>query len=148
MLRLSFEHYHQQRITVVPWISEPWENTLETCLRSWCALNFPSSLQTKCHQYWPDPPDVMEYGGFRVRCHSEDCTIAYVVREMVITNVEVNASCLKLCLNKLNENICIYVVVYCVNIHIFIKDECIEYRSVQYNHNFSKAYILKDCIVL
>ncbi|XP_010118604.1 PREDICTED: tyrosine-protein phosphatase non-receptor type 3 isoform X1 [Chlamydotis macqueenii] len=44
--------------------------------------------RTKCHQYWPDPPDVMEYGRFRVRCHSEDCTIAYVVREMVITNVE------------------------------------------------------------
>ncbi|RMC15785.1 hypothetical protein DUI87_07989 [Hirundo rustica rustica] len=44
--------------------------------------------RTKCHQYWPDPPDVMEYGCFRVRCHSEDCTIAYVVREMVITNVE------------------------------------------------------------
>ncbi|NXM02029.1 PTN3 phosphatase, partial [Tyrannus savana] len=44
--------------------------------------------RTKCHQYWPDPPDVMEYGNFRVRCHSEDCTIAYVVREMVITNVE------------------------------------------------------------
>ncbi|NXK18456.1 PTN3 phosphatase, partial [Arenaria interpres] len=31
---------------------------------------------------------VMEYGRFRVRCHSEDCTIAYVVREMLITNVE------------------------------------------------------------
>ncbi|XP_069634826.1 tyrosine-protein phosphatase non-receptor type 3 isoform X4 [Haliaeetus albicilla] len=44
--------------------------------------------RTKCHQYWPDPPDVMEYGSFRVRCQSEDCTIAYVVREMVITNVE------------------------------------------------------------
>ncbi|NWR28315.1 PTN3 phosphatase, partial [Tachuris rubrigastra] len=44
--------------------------------------------RTKCHQYWPDPPAVMEYGSFRVRCHSEDCTIAYVVREMVITNVE------------------------------------------------------------
>ncbi|XP_075350264.1 tyrosine-protein phosphatase non-receptor type 3 isoform X3 [Mycteria americana] len=44
--------------------------------------------RTKCHQYWPDPPEVMEYGSFRVRCQSEDCTIAYVVREMVITNVE------------------------------------------------------------
>nr|XP_025955663.1 tyrosine-protein phosphatase non-receptor type 3 isoform X2 [Dromaius novaehollandiae] len=44
--------------------------------------------RTKCHQYWPDPPDVMEYGNFRVRCQSEDCTIAYVVREMVITNVK------------------------------------------------------------
>eukprot|EP00075_Anas_platyrhynchos_P018350 XP_027307603.1 tyrosine-protein phosphatase non-receptor type 3 isoform X2 [Anas platyrhynchos] len=44
--------------------------------------------RTKCHQYWPDPPDVMEYGSFRVKCHSEDCTIAYVIREMVVTNVE------------------------------------------------------------
>ncbi|XP_010151858.1 PREDICTED: tyrosine-protein phosphatase non-receptor type 3 isoform X1 [Eurypyga helias] len=44
--------------------------------------------RTKCHQYWPDPPDVMEYGSFRVRCNSEDCTIAYVVREMEITNLE------------------------------------------------------------
>lgn len=57
------------------------------CIVLMCAY---FSLQTKCHQYWPDPPDVMEYGSFRVRCHSEDCTIAYVVREMVITNVEVN----------------------------------------------------------
>ncbi|CAM2105922.1 unnamed protein product [Caretta caretta] len=44
--------------------------------------------RTKCHQYWPDPPDIMEYGNFRVKCQSEDCTIAYVFREMVITNTE------------------------------------------------------------
>ncbi|KAM4706266.1 tyrosine-protein phosphatase non-receptor type 3 [Rhinophrynus dorsalis] len=44
--------------------------------------------RTKCQQYWPDPPDVMEYGNFRVKCHSEDCTIAYVFREMIITNIE------------------------------------------------------------
>ncbi|XP_061445630.1 tyrosine-protein phosphatase non-receptor type 3 isoform X3 [Rhineura floridana] len=44
--------------------------------------------RTKCHQYWPDPPDIMDYGKFRVKCRSEDCTIAYVFREMVITNIE------------------------------------------------------------
>ncbi|KAM7175607.1 tyrosine-protein phosphatase non-receptor type 3 isoform 5-T7 [Macrochelys suwanniensis] len=44
--------------------------------------------RTKCHQYWPDPPDIMEYGNFRVKCQSEDCTIAYVFREMLITNIE------------------------------------------------------------
>uniref|UniRef100_A0ACB8FU61 Uncharacterized protein n=1 Tax=Sphaerodactylus townsendi TaxID=933632 RepID=A0ACB8FU61_9SAUR len=44
--------------------------------------------RTKCHHYWPDPPEVMEYGNFRVRCRSEDCTIAYVFREMVVTNIE------------------------------------------------------------
>ncbi|XP_006886985.1 PREDICTED: tyrosine-protein phosphatase non-receptor type 3-like isoform X2 [Elephantulus edwardii] len=42
--------------------------------------------RTKCHQYWPDPPEVVEHGGFHIRCQSEDCTIAYVFREMLITN--------------------------------------------------------------
>ncbi|KAM4689168.1 tyrosine-protein phosphatase non-receptor type 3 [Discoglossus pictus] len=44
--------------------------------------------RTKCQQYWPDPPDVMEYGNFRVKCQKEDCTIAYVFREMTVTNIE------------------------------------------------------------
>ncbi|KAG8508597.1 Tyrosine-protein phosphatase non-receptor type 3 [Galemys pyrenaicus] len=44
--------------------------------------------QTKCHQYWPDPPDVVEHGPFHIRCQSEDCTIAYVFREMLVTNTE------------------------------------------------------------
>ncbi|XP_007950133.1 tyrosine-protein phosphatase non-receptor type 3 [Orycteropus afer afer] len=44
--------------------------------------------RTKCHQYWPDPPDVMEHGSFHIRCQSEDCTIAYVFREMLVTNSE------------------------------------------------------------
>lgn len=48
-------------------------------------------LQTKCHQYWPDPPDVMEQGNFRIRCQSEDCTIGYVFREMLVTNTEVSS---------------------------------------------------------
>ncbi|MGH0149635.1 UNVERIFIED_CONTAM: hypothetical protein FKN15_029478 [Acipenser sinensis] len=42
----------------------------------------------KCHQYWPDPPEVKEYGNFQVCCHSEDCNIAYVFRELTITNTE------------------------------------------------------------
>ncbi|XP_030060545.1 tyrosine-protein phosphatase non-receptor type 3 isoform X2 [Microcaecilia unicolor] len=44
--------------------------------------------RTKCHQYWPDLPDVMEYGNFRVKCLSEDCTLAYIFREMLVTNIE------------------------------------------------------------
>ncbi|XP_073443843.1 tyrosine-protein phosphatase non-receptor type 3 isoform X2 [Dendrobates tinctorius] len=44
--------------------------------------------RTKCQQYWPDPPDVLEYGNFRVTCNTEDCTIAYVFREMILTNTE------------------------------------------------------------
>ncbi|KAF6327970.1 protein tyrosine phosphatase non-receptor type 3 [Rhinolophus ferrumequinum] len=47
--------------------------------------------RTKCHQYWPDPPDVVEHGSFHIRCQSEDCTIPYVLREMLVTNTEVRA---------------------------------------------------------
>lgn len=39
-----------------------------------------------------DPPDVMEYGSFHIRCQSEDCTIAYVFREMLVTNTEVSSA--------------------------------------------------------
>uniref|UniRef100_A0A8C9A2Z6 protein-tyrosine-phosphatase n=1 Tax=Prolemur simus TaxID=1328070 RepID=A0A8C9A2Z6_PROSS len=46
--------------------------------------------RTKCHQYWPDPPDVMDHGGFHIQCQSEDCTIAYVSREMLVTNTQVS----------------------------------------------------------
>ena len=49
-------------------------------------------MQTKCHQYWPNPPDVMEHGSFHIRCQSEDCTIAYVFREMLVTNTEVSGA--------------------------------------------------------
>ncbi|XP_078206335.1 tyrosine-protein phosphatase non-receptor type 3 isoform X6 [Callithrix jacchus] len=44
--------------------------------------------RTKCHQYWPDPPDVMDHGSFHIQCQSEDCTIAYVSREMLVTNTQ------------------------------------------------------------
>ncbi|XP_033093754.1 tyrosine-protein phosphatase non-receptor type 3 isoform X3 [Trachypithecus francoisi] len=44
--------------------------------------------RTKCHQYWPDPPDVMDHGNFHIQCQSEDCTIAYVSREMLVTNTQ------------------------------------------------------------
>ncbi|XP_040593993.1 tyrosine-protein phosphatase non-receptor type 3 isoform X3 [Mesocricetus auratus] len=44
--------------------------------------------RTKCHQYWPDPPDVMDHGIFHVQCQAEDCTIAYVSREILVTNTE------------------------------------------------------------
>lgn len=44
--------------------------------------------RTKCHQYWPDPPDIMDHGIFHIQCQAEDCTIAYVSREMLVTNTE------------------------------------------------------------
>uniref|UniRef100_A0A8C9VCT9 protein-tyrosine-phosphatase n=1 Tax=Scleropages formosus TaxID=113540 RepID=A0A8C9VCT9_SCLFO len=45
----------------------------------------------KCHQYWPDPPELLKYGTLQVRCHSEECNLAYVSRELVLTNTEVGA---------------------------------------------------------
>ncbi|KAJ8340776.1 hypothetical protein SKAU_G00330670 [Synaphobranchus kaupii] len=42
----------------------------------------------KCHQYWPDPPEVRAYGSLEVCCHSEECNLAYVFRELTVTNVE------------------------------------------------------------
>uniref|UniRef100_A0A8C9THJ2 protein-tyrosine-phosphatase n=1 Tax=Scleropages formosus TaxID=113540 RepID=A0A8C9THJ2_SCLFO len=42
----------------------------------------------KCHQYWPDPPELLKYGTLQVRCHSEECNLAYVSRELVLTNTE------------------------------------------------------------
>lgn len=53
-------------------------------------LVFSGFLQTKCHQYWPDPPDIMDHGIFHIQCQAEDCTIAYVSREMLVTNTEVS----------------------------------------------------------
>nr|XP_060637424.1 tyrosine-protein phosphatase non-receptor type 3 isoform X2 [Anolis sagrei ordinatus] len=44
--------------------------------------------RTKCHPYWPDPPAIVEFGNFRIKCCTEDCTIAYVFREILITNIE------------------------------------------------------------
>ncbi|XP_072431675.1 tyrosine-protein phosphatase non-receptor type 3-like isoform X1 [Chiloscyllium punctatum] len=44
--------------------------------------------RVKCHQYWPDPPEVCRYGNFHVTCHSEEYSIAYVFREMTLTNLE------------------------------------------------------------
>ncbi|XP_078275012.1 tyrosine-protein phosphatase non-receptor type 3-like isoform X2 [Rhinoraja longicauda] len=44
--------------------------------------------RVKCHQYWPDPPEISTYGNFQVTCHLENCSIAYVVREMTLTNLE------------------------------------------------------------
>ncbi|KAG7469158.1 hypothetical protein MATL_G00126030 [Megalops atlanticus] len=43
----------------------------------------------KCHQYWPDPPEVRDYGCLQVCCHSEECNLAYVFRELTLTNTEV-----------------------------------------------------------
>ncbi|XP_076868824.1 tyrosine-protein phosphatase non-receptor type 3 isoform X1 [Brachyhypopomus gauderio] len=44
--------------------------------------------RTKCHQYWPDPPEVKDYGDLQVCCHSEECNLAYVTRELTLTHTQ------------------------------------------------------------
>ncbi|XP_028983719.1 tyrosine-protein phosphatase non-receptor type 3 [Betta splendens] len=44
--------------------------------------------RTKCHQYWPHPPEVKDYGHMRVKCHSEECNLAYVTRQFTLTDTQ------------------------------------------------------------
>ncbi|KAL0985363.1 hypothetical protein UPYG_G00155960 [Umbra pygmaea] len=44
--------------------------------------------RTKCHQYWPHPPGVSDYGSLRVSCHSEECNLAYVTRQFTLTHTK------------------------------------------------------------
>uniref|UniRef100_A0A665WAP5 protein-tyrosine-phosphatase n=1 Tax=Echeneis naucrates TaxID=173247 RepID=A0A665WAP5_ECHNA len=44
--------------------------------------------RTKCHQYWPHPPEVKDYGHMRVKCHSEECNLAYVTRQFTLTHIQ------------------------------------------------------------
>ncbi|XP_042175287.1 tyrosine-protein phosphatase non-receptor type 3-like isoform X7 [Oncorhynchus tshawytscha] len=44
--------------------------------------------RTKCHQYWPHPPEVRDYGYLRVSCHSEECNLAYVTRQFTLTHTQ------------------------------------------------------------
>ncbi|KAI4883616.1 hypothetical protein NFI96_000836 [Prochilodus magdalenae] len=44
--------------------------------------------RTKCHQYWPHPPEVKDYEHLQVCCHSEECNLAYVTRELTLTNTQ------------------------------------------------------------
>ncbi|XP_014885205.1 tyrosine-protein phosphatase non-receptor type 3 [Poecilia latipinna] len=43
-----------------------------------------SHITTKCHQYWPHPPEVKDYGHLSVKCHSEECNLAYVTRQFTL----------------------------------------------------------------
>ncbi|XP_062842012.1 tyrosine-protein phosphatase non-receptor type 3 [Trichomycterus rosablanca] len=44
--------------------------------------------RAKCHQYWPHPPEVKDYEYLQVCCHSEECNLAYVTRELTLTNTQ------------------------------------------------------------
>ncbi|KAM9723839.1 tyrosine-protein phosphatase non-receptor type 3 isoform 4-T7 [Menidia menidia] len=45
-------------------------------------------FETKCHQYWPHPPEVKDYGHLRVKCHSEECNLAYVTRQFTLKHTQ------------------------------------------------------------
>lgn len=44
--------------------------------------------RTKCHQYWPHPPEVRHHGYLTVSCHSEECNLAYVTRKFTLTHTQ------------------------------------------------------------
>ncbi|XP_061531260.1 tyrosine-protein phosphatase non-receptor type 3 isoform X2 [Phycodurus eques] len=44
--------------------------------------------RTKCHQYWPHPPEGKDYGHVRVTCHSEECNLAYVTRRFTLAHTQ------------------------------------------------------------
>lgn len=48
-------------------------------------------LKVKCHQYWPNPDSLTNYGDFTVTCHNEEGNSAFLVREMTLTNTQVTA---------------------------------------------------------
>ena len=54
-----------------------------------CVCMYVCVFQTKCHQYWPHPPEVRDYGYLRVSCHSEECNLAYVTRQFTLTHTQV-----------------------------------------------------------
>uniref|UniRef100_A0A674MQJ6 Tyrosine-protein phosphatase n=1 Tax=Takifugu rubripes TaxID=31033 RepID=A0A674MQJ6_TAKRU len=44
--------------------------------------------RVKCHQYWPNPDSVTNYGDFTVTCHNEEGNSAFLVREMTLMNTQ------------------------------------------------------------
>nr|XP_040020732.1 tyrosine-protein phosphatase non-receptor type 3 isoform X3 [Gasterosteus aculeatus aculeatus] len=65
------------------WCCRARRTTSTPATSRWC----PQRL-TKCHQYWPHPPEVKDYGHMRVKCHSEECNLAYVTRQFTLTHTQ------------------------------------------------------------
>uniref|UniRef100_A0A671RSU2 Tyrosine-protein phosphatase non-receptor type 4-like n=1 Tax=Sinocyclocheilus anshuiensis TaxID=1608454 RepID=A0A671RSU2_9TELE len=45
--------------------------------------------RVKCHQYWPNVSASGTYGGFQVTCVSEEGNSAYLLRDLMLTHLEV-----------------------------------------------------------
>ncbi|XP_029112602.1 tyrosine-protein phosphatase non-receptor type 4-like isoform X1 [Scleropages formosus] len=48
--------------------------------------------RVKCHQYWPDNLASTAYGNFQIECLTEEKKSAFLVRNLMLTNLESNES--------------------------------------------------------
>lgn len=62
-----------------------WEQQIHTIIM---LTTLTERGRTKCHQYWPHPPEVKDYGPMRVKCHSEECNLVYVTRQFTLTHTQ------------------------------------------------------------
>uniref|UniRef100_A0A8C9X1P6 protein-tyrosine-phosphatase n=1 Tax=Sander lucioperca TaxID=283035 RepID=A0A8C9X1P6_SANLU len=62
-----------------------WEQQIHTIIM---LTTLTERGRTKCHQYWPHPPEVKDYGHMRVKCHSEECNLAYVTRQFTLKHTQ------------------------------------------------------------
>ncbi|CAG11918.1 unnamed protein product, partial [Tetraodon nigroviridis] len=72
--------------TCTPFWQAVWEQQIHTIIM---LTTLTERGRTKCHQYWPHPPEVKEYGHLRVKCHSEECNLVYVTRHFTLTHTQV-----------------------------------------------------------
>ncbi|KTF86459.1 hypothetical protein cypCar_00009834, partial [Cyprinus carpio] len=83
-ITLINKHTHRTPNQTIP-IKHPSHTSSPPRTAYLISFKFP---QTKCHQYWPHPPEVRDYGYLQVCCHSEECNLAYVTREITLTNTQ------------------------------------------------------------
>ncbi|XP_056902411.1 tyrosine-protein phosphatase non-receptor type 3 isoform X2 [Takifugu flavidus] len=62
-----------------------WEQQIHTIIM---LTTLTERGRTKCHQYWPHPPEEKDYGHLRVKCHSEECNLVYVTRRFTLTHTQ------------------------------------------------------------
>ncbi|KAK9513771.1 hypothetical protein VZT92_027277 [Zoarces viviparus] len=71
--------------TVTHFWQTVWEQQIHTIIM---LTTLTERGRTKCHQYWPHPPEAKDYGHMRVKCHSEECNLAYVTRQFTLTHTQ------------------------------------------------------------
>ena len=45
--------------------------------------------RVKCHRYWPDLYETMDFGNMQVTCVKEECSASFAFREFTLVNMEV-----------------------------------------------------------